>query len=261
MPNPSQREVCTKTSARPSQSRISVRPGRSPPPRGRALPPAPAAGPPAARAEDRQPRRRDSCSRRGERPQQGLVVLLRDQAADGQQRAGRRRDAGRLGRRNGRRRGQLVEAVVDRDSFRASWPASGKTRTASEIAISAAPAARRRGRRTGTARADSGRRCARRDVGSESRGGDRAVDVCVHEVRVQQVGLLGAHRADDVARHPRAETSSAAADAPVRDAGLLEALVEARRVRTPHVEPEEARVDARARAAPAAARGGGPRSR
>ena len=60
---------------------------------------------------------------------------------------------------------------------------------------------------------------------------------------MQEVGPLGADGADHVARHPRADVG-AAADAPVRDAQLVEALVEARCVAAGDVEPEEARVDA-----------------
>ena len=70
-----------------------------------------------------------------------------------------------------------------------------------------------------------------------------AVDVGVDEVGVHQVGPLGADRADDVARQPRAHVE-AAADRPVRDAEPVERLVEAVRVRPGHVEPQEARVDA-----------------
>ena len=60
---------------------------------------------------------------------------------------------------------------------------------------------------------------------------------------VDEVGLLGAHGADDVARHPRADVDPAA-NGTVGDAEPVERLVEARRIRAGHVEPEKARVDA-----------------
>ena len=72
---------------------------------------------------------------------------------------------------------------------------------------------------------------------------DRAVDVRVHEMGVQQIRLLRPHGPHDVARHPRAEVR-AAADVRRGHAELVEPRVELRR-RPGHVEAEEARVDAR----------------
>ena len=94
------------------------------------------------------------------------------------------------------RGGQLVEAVVDRDEL-----LRRVTRRLEEAADGVrdrdqpcARRARRRGRRSGTARAGSGRRCAGSDEVRQPQraGGDRAVDVGVHEVRVDEVGPLGA---------------------------------------------------------------------
>ena len=70
-----------------------------------------------------------------------------------------------------------------------------------------------------------------------------AVDVGVHEMGVDEVRLLGAHSADDVARHPRADVE-AAADGAVGDAEPVERLVEARCIGVGHVEPEKAGIDA-----------------
>ncbi len=80
------------------------------------------------------------------------------------------------------------------------------------------------------------------DGQSEERGGERTVDVCVHEVGVQQVGLLRAYRPDHVEGHPRVRVERAA-HAPVGHAGRVQGSVEARRVAAGHLEPEEASID------------------
>ena len=77
------------------------------------------------------------CLHAREGAQERRVVLLLDQAADGERERRVRWDPG-LGRRRRRgRSGQLVEAVPDRHQLAGSCPAaSRKRRTASEIAIS-----------------------------------------------------------------------------------------------------------------------------
>ena len=156
----------------------------------------------------------------------------------GRRRARAARPGGSRPRRRRRRTAprELVEAVADRHELRAGRGrrARGSARTASEIAIS------RRARRAKRA-VDVAERAEqvavvvvprRDDRDAGRRDGERPVDVGVDEVRVQEVGLLGAHGADHVAREARGDVE-AAADAPVRHAERVEPLVEARARRVP----------------------------
>ena len=85
---------------------------------------------------------------------------------------------------------------------------------------------------------------ARRDVrdARQSRC-DRAVDVAVHQMRVEQIGTKSAEDADDVPSHPRAHVARAAH---VLDGNscLGQPRVHPRRVAALDVEPDEACVDA-----------------
>ena len=83
----------------------------------------------------------------------------------------------------------------------------------------------------------------RDDWRPEGAGRNRAVDVGVDEVRMEEIRLLGPNRPGHVARQPWADVGTAAHRA-VRDAEPVERVVEAGRVAAGHVEPEEAGVDA-----------------
>ena len=73
-------------------------------------------------------------------------------------------------------------------------------------------------------------------------GRDRAVDVTVHEVRMDEVGSLCPDRADHIAGHARADVDPASHLA-VRDAQFVEVAVEELRVAPGYVEADEAGVE------------------
>jgi hypothetical protein len=174
------------------------------------------------------------------------MILLLDQAADRERERRSVRDPRLLrGRRRGRGR-ELVEPVPDRDEL-ARIVAGALEEDADRVRDRDDPA-----RAAGECPVHVAERAeqvavvvvARGDEGRARRGGrDRAVDVGMDEVRVQEVGPLGAHGQDHVPRQPRGHVE-AAADAPVRHLERVEALVEAVRVRPGDVEAEDARVDA-----------------
>ena len=71
---------------------------------------------------------------------------------------------------------------------------------------------------------------------------DRSVHVGVNQVSVDEIRPLGAHRTDHVSRQPRADVRPAAHRA-VRDAELVERVVEPRGVTPRDVETEKACID------------------
>ena len=156
------------------------------------------------------------------------MVLLLDQAADGQRERRVRRDP-RLDRRGrGGAKRKLVEAVPDRDQLARVVPGALEevadgvgdrdqpSRASREAAVDVAERPEQVAVIVVPRRDD-------RDACQPRR--NRPVHVRVDEVRVQEVGPLGAHGADHVASEARRGVEPAA-HAPVRHAELVQPLVE-----------------------------------
>ena len=198
-----------------------------------------------AGAEDREPRLRQARVDERERAEERRVVLLRDQAADGD----RERCLGRYPRRlRGRSGGggrQLVEAVVNRHEL-CRIVTGTLEKAAHGVGDRDQPAGRARERAV-----DVAKRAEQVAVvvvaGRDGRDPQQlrrcaAVDVGVNEVRMDEVGPLDPDGADQVTQHPRADVEPAA-DRAVGHAEPVELRVEAAEVAPRHVQPEKARVD------------------
>ena len=220
MPNPSQRDVWTKTfGALEPVADLGAARQRDRVHRARALRRVPASRPRAARCRGSRAARSGRACRTSAKARSSVAwsfcSISRPTASASGASGG---IPGLLGRRHRtRRRRQLVEAVVDRGQLRRVMPGRLEEATHGVRDRDQPAGAAREGAVdvTERARAGSGRRCAgsRRSGRASSLGGDRAVDVGVDEVRVEEVGPFGSHSPDRRRAPSAGSTSEPAADA------------------------------------------------